>query len=394
MDLSFRSRRQLIKAKQFLPTQHLMDRVTAVKAWFQWLQVTILAFWHSLTTPQRCYFTATLLVIGLLWLDYEIEFSTLAWISWIIVAGLTIEFWPKFLHLWESLLGKTFILVFYAILANFALASSGGLVNEVTGVSADSLPYSHNWALVLMVPTWFLVTNLIALLVIQLLVPAYLVFLLLLKPFGIRGLWHSPEYKYVFSTALVRYVWVCILIAVMGVYGVKSGLVTQSSPIVGSLLEGFVHSHEMQQKEVKLAAVEEKNEIQTEDSGNTEASTLNTDENSNTSVPLDTSEKPIEALETQALITSTNSTLIEDEFIAELKKNQSDVKSLLKRSVANFIYLYEADSYSRCAHPEDTRVVELNDYELLIVKENKDADIGYDFNVIACHSPGVNPIKS
>lgn len=351
MDLSFRSRRNLVKARQHLSLQRIKKELASVSSFFSRKKHAIVSFWQSLTTAQRCYFTATFLVIGLFWFDYDIQFSTLAWISWIIVIGLVIEFWPKFLHLWESLLGKTVVLIFYAIIANFALASSAGLVNEVAGVSADSLPYTHNWALILTAPTWFLVTNILALLFIQLLVPAYLVLLLVLKPFGIHGLWHSPDYRFVFSTALIRYVWVCILVAVIAVYGIRGGLITQSSPFIGDVLTGFMHGHEIK-------------------ASNPENDGKNDDE------ALDNVE--------------TNDPLLRDEFLYEATQNQSIVKAVFSKSVANFIYMYESDSYSRCEHPNDTRVVELNDYEILTIKKNTEQDIGYEFAVIACRSPGIN----
>lgn len=404
MDLSFRSRRNLVKARQHLPLQRIKKELTSVSSFFSRKKHAIVSFWQSLTTAQRCYFTATFLVIGLFWFDYDIQFSTLAWISWIIVIGLVIEFWPKFLHLWESLLGKTVVLIFYAIIANFALASSAGLVNEVAGVSADSLPYTHNWALILTAPTWFLVTNILALLFIQLLVPAYLVLLLVLKPFGIHGLWHSPDYRFVFSTALIRYVWVCILVAVIAVYGIRGGLITQSSPFIGDVLTGFMHGHEIKAsnpendgkgegKGENVAAIETKDK--TEDLGvstkgiHTEEAQINS--LADNKVASQNTENTEVLSNDEALDNvETNDPLLRDEFLYEATQNQSIVKAVFSKSVANFIYMYESDSYSRCEHPNDTRVVELNDYEILTIKKNTELDIGYEFAVIACRSPGIN----
>ncbi len=102
------------------------------------------------------------------------------------LVGIVSETWPKFMVLWNSLPGKAVILFVYAIIANFALASASGMVNSITGVSASALPYSHNFALILMVPSWFFVTTLMALVGGMLVIFVYLFFLLLLKPFGVH----------------------------------------------------------------------------------------------------------------------------------------------------------------------------------------------------------------
>ena len=99
------------------------------------------------------------------------------------------------------------MLFFYAIIANFALAHSSGLINGQTGVSASVTPYSHNFALILVLPTWFFIVSLITLVMLQALLPFYLILLVILKPFGVHGLRHKPEHQYVLSTAFLRYLW-------------------------------------------------------------------------------------------------------------------------------------------------------------------------------------------
>jgi len=125
-------------------------------------RVGFLRFWISITFAQRCYFLATGMLLLQLFFSIESRLFEVIMFGFAL-AGIVSETWPKFMSLWNSLPGKAIILFVYAVIANFALASASGLVNSITGVSAGALPYSHNFALILMVPSWFFVTTLMAL---------------------------------------------------------------------------------------------------------------------------------------------------------------------------------------------------------------------------------------
>jgi hypothetical protein len=62
-----------------------------------------------------------------------------------------------------------------------------------------------------------------------------------------------------------------------------------------------------------------------------------------------------------------------------------------QRALADFIYVFEADSRSRCAHSQDSRVIELNDYEFLEITRDKseENEIGYLYQVKACKSAAI-----
>lgn len=104
----------------------------------------------------------------------------------IAVIAMAVEFWPVFELVWHSLAGKAVLLLFYAIIANFALGWSGAIVNEVVGVSASDLDYTHNLAILLYMPAWFLMVSAIVLLALQLIIPVYLVLIFLLKHLYIK----------------------------------------------------------------------------------------------------------------------------------------------------------------------------------------------------------------
>lgn len=313
--------------------------------------------WKSLNFAQRCYVGATLLLIIFDAFDAGnvIEFGIPVTFA---LMGLCWEFWPGFIRFWDHLLGKAAVLFFYAVIANFALAHSSGLVNGVTGVSASVTPYSHNFALILVLPTWFFIVSLIMLVMVQALLPFYLLLLLILKPFGVHGLWHKPEYKYVFSTAFLRYMWMVILFINFSVVAAKVGVITSDTPLLGASYtvasEGFFETKD----DVDPARVAD-----------------------------------IEASH-QAL---------QD----EIQRNTNNFRSVQKRLLAEFVYNHEADSHSRCAHPADSRVIEINDFEILLVTpvtieeseqqvlaEQGKISIPFAFDVIACESAAISGGRS
>ena len=314
------------------------------------------SFWKSLTFAQLCFLISLVILIVMVSLD-SLEFVYTTIPSFIIVAGLTHEFWPHFLKMWDSLQGKAFILTFYAIMANTALASASGLVNEVTHVSAEHLTYSQNVALILNIPTWFILSSVLMLLAVQILLPLYLLLLIALKPFGIDKTWHKPHYRFPLTTAVIRYILATYLLIFFLFGSIQSGFLNQNSPVLGSVYVGFISADD---------------EADTSDKVSTDLELAD----------LSPPSSEIENKEHEH----------EDHFLSRdaiLRKSDS-VKSTQKETLAEFIYWYEANLYSRCKHPDNTRVIELNDYEILTVKKSETADLGYEFEVIACVSPGIN----
>tara|TARA_Y200000002_G_C22570411_1_gene616397 strand:- start:505 stop:1065 length:561 start_codon:yes stop_codon:yes gene_type:complete len=58
-----------------------------------------------------------------------------------------------------------------------------------------------------------------------------------------------------------------------------------------------------------------------------------------------------------------------------------------KHLIAMFAFNYEADEYSRCKKAKNSKVVELNDYEIVEITPNETMPYGYSFIVKACESP-------
>lgn len=297
--------------------------------------------WRSLNPSQRYYFVAAVLALGIE-IFYDSTLNTMALPVILIIIGLLKEFAPRFADMWNSLYGKAVILLFYAIVANFALANAGGMVNEVTGVAASDLPFSHNFALIINLPSWFLVTTVLALVVFNIATPFYLLLLLFLKPFGVHGIWHKPEYKYVFTTAFLRYVLSFFLLVYVAMIMEEVGASSNQSTSWGHVSFGQTDSEDVVTEGADAAA---------DDAGES----------------LDESEQQEE----------------------EIKVSGFDYEHMQRSLLVGFIYNFEADVYSRCEHPEDARVIELNDFEILTVTPDKSTKLGYRYEVIACRSVAI-----
>tara|TARA_Y100000994_G_scaffold38503_1_gene29350 strand:+ start:6321 stop:7340 length:1020 start_codon:yes stop_codon:yes gene_type:complete len=308
-------------------------------------RIGFLRFWVSITFAQRCYFLATSMLLIQLLLNIESGLFEAIMFGFALV-GIVSETWPKFMVLWNSLPGKAVILFVYAIIANFALASASGMVNSITGVSASALPYSHNFALILMVPSWFFVTTLMALVGGMLVIFVYLFFLLLLKPFGVQRLWHQPGYRFVLSTAVARFVWTLGVALQLGILAGQVGLLSEFSSDSAN----------------PLITIEE---------------TENKRENSELQL---TEEQAEDVSELERDLTT---------LLTNAKQKSVDYKKAQRQALANFIYEFEADSRSRCAHPEGTRVIELNDYEILQIEKTADAAEGFVYTVEPCRSAAI-----
>jgi hypothetical protein len=354
--------------------------------------IGIVRFWRSLTFAQRCYLVAT--GMGLLGVYFNVQSAAFDVVMYAFaLAGIVNEIWPRFMIVWHSLPGKAVILFVYAIIANFALASASGMVNDIAGVSASALPYSHNFALILTMPTWFFITSIMALLLLILLTPLYMMVLLVLKPFGVKRIWHPPEYRFVLTTTFIRFIWTILLLVEFSLLSAQAGLMWEDEEQIASDMvsvqfagDSFVQKIAEQQKAEGDLLSDEGAEspnltVKLGDETGDEAS------NSENNVALDDATKATND------INNANAD-IEEEFEQawkDAKVRSREFKKMQQRALADFIYVFEADSRSRCAHAENTRVIELNDYEVLEITRDKDEsnEIGYQFEVIPCKSAAI-----
>jgi hypothetical protein len=343
-----------------------------------------LTFWRSLTFAQRLYFTA--IVLFLLLLNGESEPapgvseneqffndlfspSTFLMVAIIIIALLS-ELWPKLMKFWDSLPGKAVILIFYAFIANYALAYAAGAINDITGVSADHFPYTHNLSLMLSLPSWFFISTLSILLLVPLLQPFYVLLLLFMRPFGLHTMWHPPEYRFPIITSFVRMTLCVMLFIFVLMFTFTSGMFGGMSTMFKNVIESFSNT---------TVSTNVTREVDRELSETSKSKEENAEQTEQIIAP---------AQQDQAPILSLNIGEGDAETIS-LSERAEAYDNKIKMILAYFIYELEADSFSRCQVTEGSRMIELNDYELLEITQLDGETRSYKYEVKPCISVAI-----
>ena len=308
----------------FLPITIVTYVIKLVVRGYQRL-MDLLRYLHDLwinefTSLQRWYLATVLFI-------FPLELHSLA--IFVACAVVIIEFWPKVISLWESNGGKLTLIFGYAVVMNFALASAASMVNEVSGISANYLPYTHNFAAILIMPQWIFGVTLVILILLQVWLIFTVLWQLLKKAFGTRQSRHSSAMRFPL-------------------------LVTIAKTIVVGFLATSMVEMSMPTKDKAIAKFEAPGHDDSNDP------------------PI---EKHIEVLAKQLNL---NFDANSDE-----EKSVGILAQLQKLLLLSFIYHQEADEYSRCRLSKGQRAIELNDREVLLVsKINK----SFSLSVEACNS--------
>ena len=296
--------------------------------------------WQQLDLAQRCYLLSALLVLG--WLG---TFSTQPWLLGLL--GVTLfgavisDIWQGFVRIWHSLPGKAFILVCYAVLANFCFALADSSINNLIGVRAEVVPFSVNLTLMLLAPFWsFLLA--FALLTLYLLLHTIKVMLLLmLRPLGVRS-HHILNGSYPKLSLMAR---LCFLpVVFMYMAAAMTGYLTGNT----AALQMF-QSEDAAPPSVVMPG--------------------------NTNTP-DVAEP-------------------EDLNINLFGPDSSGIRGFnpeipwINKTVAWFMYQVESLGKSQCLLQGDEHLVHLNDYEVLIITPDNQQPYGYRYQVRACGSPSL-----
>ena len=298
--------------------------------------------WFSLSTAQKLYLAALISVIF---------FKSWSLCALLTMTALVIEFWPKFNKLWHSLAGKALILVFYATIANFVLANASSIVNDVTHVSAANMSYTHNFATLIYLPIWALGITLCTLLIFQFILPFYIIMLLLIKPFGSQSIKYISQSYSPLLTASIRLILAFITLSTL--YSLVDD--RDEATFLSDIENGFYFGRELasDSPEVKEQAVDNLNKrLAKQEPGSPKTEEINE-------------------------LAESASSFVATEGYFERSK----------RLIAMFAFNYEADEYSRCKKAKNSKVVELNDYEIVEITPNETMPYGYSFIVKACESP-------
>ncbi|WP_394129153.1 hypothetical protein [Shewanella maritima] len=349
--------------------------------------------------------------------------QSLTWVGVISVVAMAIEFWPIFERMWNSLAGKAFLLLFYAIIANFALAYSSGVVNEVLGVSASHFNYTHNFAILLYIPAWMVITSGLCLLMMQIVYPFYALAAWLLKLLGIKFKRLTNHEDYHRLTFLVRMVlaWVVMYHLFMFMSVSDNELTANvASKAQTEARDETIDEDEYASVAKKIAEIEQSDSakvmqlqqiasvIDEEIKRNaTAASKENTKDavaaNASLTEGSEKADNPSETITNQDdgevagdieifRPVSINTDVSQDDL--QYQAIRDEYLRSVRQAIAIFAFAFEADTFSRCQKAPESKVVVLNDYEILEITPNRKAKYGYEYQVKKCVSPAFPSVKN
>lgn len=291
--------------------------------------------WQQLDLAQRCYLVSTLLVLG-----WMLSLGTQPWLLGFLGVSLfgavISDIWQGFVRIWHSLPGKAFILVCYAVLANFCFALADSSVNNLIGVRPDVVPFSVNLTLMLLAPFWSFILAFALLTVYLLLHTMKFCLLLLLRPLGVRS-YHLQNGTYPKLSLAIRVAFLPVIF--MYLTAVMTGYLTGDT----TALDMF----------------------QADDSSVQATS----------SVEHKTSDIDIDLFKTEP----------EPYDLSGINPQVG----WINRSVARFLYSVESLGKSQCLMQGAEHLVHLNDYEVLVITPDTNQPYGYRYQVRACGSPSL-----
>jgi hypothetical protein len=297
--------------------------------------------WQQLDLSQRCYLISALLVLA--WL---LSFNSQYWLLGLLGVSLFIavvnDIWQGFLRIWHSLPGKAFILVCYAVLANFCFALADSSVNNLIGVRPEVAPFSVNLTLMLLAPFWSFLLAFVLLSAYLILHSIKLMLLVMLRPLGVRS-HHLQDGSYPKLSLAARLCFLPVVFTYMG--AAMTGYVTGDTAAIDLFRE-------------PVAA-----QVQPEQTGTTPA-----DE---TTVAAEQAEPEVKMFGGE---------------ISGLSGINPEVR-WINRTVAWFLYQIESLSKSQCVMQGAEHLVHLNDYEVLVITPDAQQPYGYRYQVRACGSP-------
>lgn len=303
-------------------------------------QIQARAIWQQLDLAQRCYLISTLLLLACL-IAGERQTWLLVLLGMSLFTAVITDIWQGFIRIWHSLPGKAFVLVCYAVLANFCFALADSSINSLIGVRPDVVPFSVNLTVMLLAPFWsFLLA--FALLTLYLLLHTIKVFLLLmLRPLGVRS-HHLLQGSYPKLSLMARLGFLPIAFVYMSV-----------------AMVGYV-------------------------TGDTSAFNL-----------VQTPPAAQQNLATSEAVASHQARQTEQQVENLFGPGASGINGInpevkwINKTVAWFIYHVESLGKSQCLLQGAEHLVHLNDYEVLIITPDKQQPYGYRYQVRACGSPSL-----
>lgn len=173
--------------------RHLIDRL------WQPLQQKF-----ALLTRAQCCYLIAVLSGSLMW--FGVVPSTIAVLVFTVssMAAFTLDAWPQLEKFWHSLYGKALMVFIYAIFLNLILAMAEASVNNLTGVTPETMRYTVNLVALMLAPAFLIGGTAMLMLLYMMLHLAKITLFLLLRPVGLRSARFFDGEAYPISTLVLR----------------------------------------------------------------------------------------------------------------------------------------------------------------------------------------------
>ena len=330
--------------------------------------------WHKLHANQKIYVVA----LGLL-IAYADEIFTgqedyISVVGCIALIAMARELWSLFTKIWDTMFGKSIVLVMYAIVANFTLSLSAQKINIIVGVAPSELIYTQGLTTLMMLPFWILLLSVLALTFVFVGAQFKSLFFGLLRILRLHHI--KPENKEHFSGIFLL---IRLIILPLVIMTLAQGLTWYSQKIHIQNLSFDIT--DLLSKEQKINLEAEKHDAKKELSAELEAEF---------GTELDSS--AITVIESQLEVSEEDVAAAVKEIAPEEAKvfrlgGDIDLSSseltLFDRAIASFVYHFEAFEFSRCKIAKTERAVPLNENDILVV-EKDNSDIGFKFSARLC----------
>ena len=308
------------------------------------------------------------------------------------LAALAIEMWPKFVEIWETLLGRIAVIVTYAILGNVVVVFAGHKLNEIIGVEPGALFYATSFVSLLTAPIWIVTITLIFMLFYMVIKQVW--FFVTFIPWLI-GLYEKsaiqvkrfPKLTRVTRILMVPFMFM-FLVSVLDAYSSVFGNQSWFTELNGGLKRGLGNKETQQAIRDEIQKEKESEDLTPEELKATEVLEELFADKENELVTEDVAKADDSIVES-----NTNS---EKEISAKDKSADSgpkvsvtgngisvDADANMDHIIAAFVYHLEAFKYSQCEKTDDERIVPLGEHDILVAKPF-DNELGYHFSVREC----------
>jgi len=277
---------------------------------------------------------------------FDSELSGYWLVGAVALAGLAVELWPKFVSVWETLLGRILILMTYAILGHFVVAFANHELNKVVGVDPGPLIYATSFVSLLTAPLWILTLTLVAMLTYVMVQQAWF-FLTLIPRF--LGLYRKsvgvnvkyPKFTRIGRLALLPFMMFSI-VSSLETYGGNFG------PKTDEFAKDFM-------KDMNLEGPEKPTDENSTQSDESEMAAKSAEDESNTSLSL-------------------------------VRVNDFEITTATRMEsiIATFVHYVEGFQYSQCEKTDKERVLPIGEYDILVSTPDKTEPKGYRFSVRPC----------